>query len=204
MQYANPGAYPPLEHSSRILAEKGWSVCVLGLSLRGTEALRFPSHPRIEVRLLKYCPPNWRQKLHYFRFAAWAFLKAISWRPDWIYVSDPLACPIALLLSCLPNAQVIYHEHDSPGAQAPSSRFIRFVVWARTHVARRAAFCVLPNQRRAELFRQSTKTARPVLCVWNCPRRNEAEENKVKRLEGNTFILFYHGSIVPARVPFTV
>ena len=27
VQYVNPGMYPPLEHSSRILADAGWEVC---------------------------------------------------------------------------------------------------------------------------------------------------------------------------------
>jgi glycosyltransferase involved in cell wall biosynthesis len=81
---------------------------------------------------------------------------------------------------------------------------MRFVLWTRRQVARRAAFCVLPNARRAELFKLSTKTQRPVVCVWNCPARAEAKSVVASTVQGDEFILFYHGSIVPARVPLVV
>jgi len=70
-------------------------------------------------------------------------------------------------------------------------------------VARRAALCVLPNEKRVEDFRRETGTARPVLCVWNCPRREEAQIMPPGRPQSE-FILFYHGSIVPVRVPVSV
>jgi glycosyltransferase involved in cell wall biosynthesis len=210
VQYANPGAYPPLEHSSRILAESGWQVLILGIGLRGTEVLRFPPHPRIQVRLLKYCPPGWRQKLHFVWFALWSLLTSLRWRPEWVYASDPLSCPVAWKLSFFSRWQLIYHEHDSPSpavspaaAGSMASQFMRFVLWTRHQVAKRAAFCVLPNTRRVELFKLSTKTQRPVLSVWNCPARAEAEGRGVSSAEAE-FVLFYHGSIVPARVPFAV
>ncbi len=208
VQYANPGAYPPLEHSSRILAENGWQVLVLGTGLSGTEVLRFPPHPRILVRLLRYCPPGWKQKLHSFRFALWVLLTSLRWRPQWVYASDPLACPAAWALSLFPRWQLIYHEHDSPGTRsggqrADGSPFMRLVFWTRQQVARRAAFCILPNEPRAGIFKLSTKTSRQVLCVWNCPARAEAEGRGVSSAEAE-FVLFYHGSIVPARLPFAV
>jgi len=211
VQYANPGAYPPLEHSSRILAESGWQVLVLGIGLRGTEVLRFPPHPRIQVRLLKYCPPGWRQKLHFVWFALWSLLTSLRWRPEWVYASDPLSSPVAWTLSFFSRWQLIYHEHDSPSpavspaaAGSVASQFMRFVLWTRRQVARRAAFCVLPNARRAELFKLSTKTQRPVVCVWNCPAQAEAKSVVASTVQGDEFILFYHGSIVPARVPLVV
>ena len=209
VQYANPGAYPPLEHSSRIFAADGWRVLVLGIGLRGTEALRFASHPKIQMRTLKYCRPGWRQKFHFLWFALRVLLTELRWRPDWVYASDPLSCPAAWMLSFLSRWHLIYHEHDSPSAgvsdqSLPVSQFMRFVLWTRRQVARRAAFCVLPNARRAELFKLSTKTQRPVVCVWNCPARAEAKSVVASTVQGDEFILFYHGSIVPARVPLVV
>ena len=209
VQYANPGAYPPLEHSSRILAENGWQVLVLGIGSRGTEALRFPPHPKIQVRLRKYCPPGWKQKLHYCRFALWVLFISVRWRPRWIYASDPLSCPATWALSFFSRWQLIYHEHDSPspavsGQPSMASQFIRFVLWTRRQVAQRAAFCILPNQARAEVFKLSTKTLRPVLSVWNCPDRSEATTIGTAPQSDGQFILFYHGSIVPARVPLAV
>ena len=203
LQYANPAAYPPLEHSSRIFADNGWEVLVLGSASHGTEALRFPPHPKIEVRMLRYCPPGWRQKLHFFWFVLWVWLTALRWRPKWIYVSDPLSCPVALLLSFFPRWQLIYHEHDSPAADESQnlSRFMRFVLWARRQAAQRVAFCILPSQRRAQLLTQSTETSRPVFCVWNCPSRQDVALPVLRR---DRFTVYYHGNIGPELVPVSL
>lgn len=53
IQYTNPAGYPPLEHSSRILADAGWQVLFLGTGALGAAALRFPPHSNVRVRLLK-------------------------------------------------------------------------------------------------------------------------------------------------------
>jgi len=251
VQYANPGAYPPLEHSSRLLAENGWQVLVLGVGWRGTEALRFVPHTKIGIRLLKYCPPGWRQKLHFIGFGFWTLGWVLRWRPKWIYASDPFSCPIALALTFLPGLRVVYHEHDSPAGATTGLRttglrttddrnqdyglrttgpevsnqwsvvsgrqsaFLRFILWSRKMLARRAAFCVLPNEKRIGHFKEQTGTTRPVLCVWNCPRKKEAvgkaesggrtTDNGLLTTDNRRqFVLFYHGSIVPARVPLAV
>jgi glycosyltransferase involved in cell wall biosynthesis len=209
VQYANPGVYPPLEHSSRILGDNGWQVLVLGIGSSGTEVLRFPPHPRIQVRLLRYCPPGLRQKLHFCLFALWVLFTSARWRPQWVYASDSLSCPVAWAISFFSRGQLIYHEHDSPtpavnGQSSMVSRFMRFALWTRRQVAQRAAFCVVPNARRGEIFKLSTKTQRPVLSVWNCPERSEATTIGTAPQSEGEFILFYHGSIVPARVPLAV
>ena len=49
MQYEDPAAYPPLEHSSQILAERGWDVAFVGAEIVSDGALRLPNHPRIIV-----------------------------------------------------------------------------------------------------------------------------------------------------------
>src|SRR5437879_6800193 len=84
------------------------------------------------------------------------------------------------------------------------SQFMRFVLWTRRQVAQRAAFCILPNQARAEFFKLSTKTQRPVFTVWNCPARAEADRTGTPPPSGEQLVLFYHGSIVPAPVPFAI
>src|SRR5947208_12762075 len=58
IQYTNPGAFPPLEHSSRILADEGWQVLFLGTGHDGAEKLCFPPHPNITVRKLAFCGPG--------------------------------------------------------------------------------------------------------------------------------------------------
>src|SRR5580700_8213879 len=99
VQYTNPGGYPPLEHSSRILADAGSDVMFLGIGAFGAGGLHFPLHPRITVRRLRFRPAGWRQKLHYAWFCVWCFGWALRWRPSWVYASDLLSCPSALLLS---------------------------------------------------------------------------------------------------------
>ena len=56
IQYTNPAGYPPLEHSSRLLANAGCEVLFLGTGALGAEALRFPPHPRIMVKQMPFCP----------------------------------------------------------------------------------------------------------------------------------------------------
>src|SRR5271166_4244887 len=103
IQYTNPAGYPPLEHSSRILADAGWQVLFLGTGALGANSLRFPPHPGIRVRQLGFQPAGWRQKLHYIRFCLWVLLWVFAWRPRWVYASDLLACPIGFILSWIPG-----------------------------------------------------------------------------------------------------
>ena len=39
VQFTNPAAYPPLEHSARILADAGWDVMFLGTGALGADRL---------------------------------------------------------------------------------------------------------------------------------------------------------------------
>jgi glycosyltransferase involved in cell wall biosynthesis len=198
IQYTNPAGYPPLEHSSRILADDGWQVLFLGTGALGANALRFPPHPNIRVNCLDFHPPGWRQKLHYFYFCAWVLGWTLRWRPSWIYASDPLVCPAALALCTLPWLRVLYHEHDSPDGPAAGA-FQRLVRWARKQIARRAACCVLPNEARIERFKAETGTRQDVFCVWNCPASPEVAPQRAPA--NGSFRLLYHGSIVPDRLP---
>jgi glycosyltransferase involved in cell wall biosynthesis len=200
VQYTNPAGYPPLEHSSQILAENGWDVLFLGAVVAGTESFVFPQRPRIAVRQLKLRPTGWRQKLHYLRFCAWCLTWMVRFRPDWVYISDLLACPAGVLASVL-RVPVVLHEHDSPEEAAPGA-FIRLCLWARRQCARRARLCILPNAVRAARFAQQTDVAAAPAIVWNCPRRAEAALPRTGRAESVRF--FYHGSIVAERLPLCV
>lgn len=202
VQYTNPAAYPPLEHSSAILADAGWDVAFIGTGALGAAALRFEPRSNVTVATRPFVAPGWRQKLNYLRFAARVVRHALSWRPRWVYASDVLAAPIALLLSLLPGIGVVYHEHDAPdmtggGWGRALSR------WTRRHVARRAIACVVPNGARADLFEKQTGVAR-VWCVWNCPSVSEVSEAREPAAAGDDLWLLYHGSIVPARLPEAV
>src|SRR5438552_3463857 len=68
VQFTNPAAYPPLEHSSRILADAGWDVMFLGTGALGADRLEFRPHRRIRVRRMPFVPGGWRQKVRYVGF----------------------------------------------------------------------------------------------------------------------------------------
>ncbi len=202
VQYTNPAGYPPLEHSSRILADRGWEVLFLGSGASGeADAFQFEPHPRIRTERWRYSGPGWQQKAHYAGFCLWTWWRA--WRSEarWIYASEPLACPAAWLASCLPGRRVIYHEHDSPAMNA-ASPFFRRILGARRRLCQRAAAVVLPNAERAKEFAEVVRPARPVLTVWNCPERREV--CAVPSPPPAEPVLFYHGSLNSARLPLAV
>jgi glycosyltransferase involved in cell wall biosynthesis len=206
LQYTNPAAYPPLEHSSRLLAREGWQVLFLGTVADGA-ALHFPSHCNIVLRLLRLCPAGWRQKLHYAWFALWVFAWVVRWRPTWVYASDPLSCPIALVLSYLPGLRMVYHEHDSPNTSnahetCQVSKFLRFVLWARRRLAQRTQLCILPNEHRAERFAVELGNECTAFCVWNTPSLDEVKPSRQPR--ATQLIVYYHGNIGPSYLPCTV
>src|SRR5437667_12748340 len=97
-----------------MFARSGWKVLFLGTGALGANALSLPPHEMIEVRKMAFSRPGWRQKLHYLRFSLWIIASTLGWRPKFVYASDLLSCPIALVLSFFPGITVVYHEHDSP------------------------------------------------------------------------------------------
>ena len=199
VQYTNPAAYPPLIHSSRILASRGWQVLCLGTGSQGSGALRFGDNPAIKFAQLPFAPPGWRQKLHYLYFHLWCFARVIAFRPSWVYCSDLFACSVGRLMS-LAGMGVVYHEHDSP---APEARgFERRLLRARAALARRAV-CVIPNVRRGEVLRDASKASNAPFLVWNCPSLAEVAPAREAQASGPMRLL-YHGSIVPERLPLTV
>jgi glycosyltransferase involved in cell wall biosynthesis len=201
VQYTNPGGYPPLEHSSRILASRGWRVLFLGTSAFGSSALTFPRHPSIAVRQLKFCPPGIRQKLHYAWFTLWVLFRVLAFRARWIYASDPLSCPVALALSFLPGIRIVYHEHDGPAA-ATAGGFQGMMLGCRRRLTRRAVVCVLPNPVRAERFLAETGAVKAI-CVLNCPRREEISPPRAADT-GEAIWLHYHGSLSSELIPLTL
>jgi glycosyltransferase involved in cell wall biosynthesis len=204
IQYTNPGGYPPLEHSSRILAKEGWDVLFVGTGAVGANALTFSTHPNIRVKLIPFCSPGWRQKVHYVWLCLWVIFWTVRWQPQWVYASDLLSCPIAYLISLFPAPQVVYHEHDSPRGD-PTSIFIKLCLSTRKLLAQRALACIVPNQERLESFIQSTvgKTTDAMFCVWNCPNREEVSSMRLAKTD-NDLCLLYHGSIVPPQLPETI
>ncbi len=200
IQYTDPAGYPPLEHSSRMLAEAGWEILFLGIEQNHN--LRFPPHPHIQVQLLSMVPPGWKQKVHYFYYWLWVVLWVLRWRPRWVYASDVLSTPIGLMLSYFPRLNVLYHEHDSPAATGQNSAFMRLVLGARLRLARRATANILPNAERGKVLQQISNTTRPVMIVWNCPAKEEVPERPPSATD--RVRLLYQGSIVPERLPVQI
>lgn len=199
VQYTNPAVYPPLMHSSRMLADAGWRVKLLGTSGRKIEAIRAEPHERISVDLLPYAPPGPAQKLHYMRFASLVMATAIRFKPDFIYASDLWSCPIARTLRQAGFA-VVYHEHDRPATDQRSA-FARLCLRARSSLAAAATLCVLPNEERRQDFEREQPRAKTVT-VWNCASVREVSE--ARQPDDAPFTFYYHGSIVPDRLPVTV
>ncbi|WP_017653947.1 glycosyltransferase family protein [Fortiea contorta] len=202
VQYTNPAGYPPLEHSSHIFAKKGWEVLFMGTDVFGLSALCLPCNSDITVQLMPSCPAGWRQKLHYLQFGFWVLFSTLIWQPQWVYASDLLSCPVAVILSFLPNINVVYHEHDSHNSTA-NSLFIQLCLTARKWLAKRAKICILPNQERVKKFALDTSTQHKLFCVWNCPAQAEANLER-PFFERSGLQILYHGSIVPSRLPVTV
>ena len=197
VQYTNPAGYPPLQHSSRMLAGRGWRVLFLGTGALGADVLRFPEHPQIREKRLRFQPPGWRQKGHYLLYCAWVLAHVVLWRPKWVYASDLWSCPPALIASWRLWVRVLYHEHDSPSGNPRG--FQKLCLWARRRLAKRARLCVLPSEGRARVFADENKPKR-IEVVWNCPAKEEVGPPKPPAA-GERLLLVYHGSIVPERLP---
>jgi len=209
IQYTNPAAYPPLEHSSHILADNGWKVYFLGIihPHSMSTAMKFPLYPKIYEKYLTGIAPGFRQKLHFLWFTTWCLAWILRIKPQYLYVSDTLTTPVALFLHKITHVPVIYHEHDSPESEdglSNLSRFEQIIARSRISLARLAAFCVLPNQARADVFQKNTGTSRPVLTVWNSPARDEVLPPRKKMAADVPLTLWYHGSINSFRLPLNL
>lgn len=200
VQYTNPCGYPPLEHSSRILADAGWKVQFLGTGAFGANDLIFPPHANIVVRFRPFQAPGWKQKVHYLRFVIWCFFTCIVWRPQIAYCSDVWSTPVGLLVALLLRIRVAYHEHDTPGP--PANALMRAFHWSRKRLARRALVCVIPQQERLHKFNETIKPRRAI-CVWNCPARDEVVGTE-RTTDQDEFVLWYHGSLNANQFPLTV
>ena len=114
IQYTDPAAYPPLEHSAHILADTGWDVRFVAIESYGARGMKLRPHERISIAHIGGRSGGPGGLLKYAAFAARTARLAQRLRPAWIYASDALAAPAALLAAKLSGARVVYHEHDVP------------------------------------------------------------------------------------------
>lgn len=199
VQYTNPGAYPPIENAAHILAEKGWSVRLLGVRWPALDRLTFRQHRRIDLRMLRWGAGHRLPRLRYVAYLGWSVAHVIWWRPAWIYASDVLAAPGALVTTYLPWTRVAYHEHDAPSERSPIPRLLRA---ARSALLRRVPLIVVPDVDRAQSFPPAVRSSGRVVEVWNCPRRGDIPVPKQRSLP--PIRIYYHGTLVPERLPLHV
>jgi glycosyltransferase involved in cell wall biosynthesis len=199
LQYANPGAYPPIVHGAHILAEAGADVWVLGTRSRIAAAIEFPHHPRIRLTLVREGTGT-RQKIAFARFFLASLWAARRFRPDWLYVSDAFAAPAGLAVAAITRVRVLYHEHDVHTESSPSA-FVRLCMAARKRLALTALRVIVPSAGRADHL-SATLGVRQVDVVLNCPRRSEI---LAQRDAGDGPLrLVYQGTIVPQRLPLAL
>ncbi len=206
VQFTNPGAYPPIEHAAELFSKAGWSVRLLGVSVKGVDALRMaePLHQR--TLLFGRPRSGLLGKLHYLAFLGFAVAMALRWRADCLYVSDALVSPVGLLLAIIrPRVLIVYHEHDSPERPASGRLFSSLVYWARNRLARRADLVVAPNRHRGvALLAENGIASDRLFVAFNCPSLAEIRSAPVPRLPigaSAPLWILYHGSIVPDRLP---
>ena len=207
VQHTNPAGYPPIEHAISILLQAGWEVKSVGARVAVTDALHMPERAGLTASLMRLPPANrMLQKLHFLCFCCWVAYIARRWRPDLLYVSNASAAPAAMLARSLLSTTAVYHEHDSPGA--PQTVFQRATEWCRRALCKRAAVVVLPNAARARNVAEAMELPIDrVLTVFNCPMRSESSANSLTAPTSENdlpFWIYYHGSIVPERIPLVV
>ena len=162
IQYTNPAAYPPLEHSSQILAKMGYDVVFLGAFAFSADNLTMVRNPAIRIRRLPNFGDGALLKLNYLIFVMWCVFLCLWNRPQWVYASDLLSCLPATLARRLCRARVLYHEHDTPNLASFATRFARYLGAARLDLARSADLCILPQAERLRAFKVETGRERAV------------------------------------------
>lgn len=202
-QYTNPAGYPPLANSSRLLAEHGWEVRLVGIRGQATRQFVLEPHPRVHVRLMADRGPGPGQKIHFLLWCAWVLTQVACWRPDWLYLSDAPATPLGLALVAFGKPRLLYHEHDAPPPGRAESRWRRLQGWSRRRVLRRADVCLAPNAARLDRLIGDGAAPGRSLAVWNCPLRAEVGPAR-SPWTGPELWLHFHGSIGPTQLPMAL
>jgi glycosyltransferase involved in cell wall biosynthesis len=187
LQYTNPAAYPPLQHSALMLAERGWDVLFVGIAGAGAAGLAMPRHDRITNKQAGDTSGGPLGPLKYAMFAWRSLVSAVRFRPHWCYASDPFSAPVARAIRRATGARIVYHEHDAPVGESVNST----VMTARAVLAATADVVIAPSAARLELLPDGSGQR---FVVWNCPRRAEAA-GVLPANAGHEFGLVYHGSL---------
>lgn len=196
IQYNNPGAYPPIIHSSNLFHEKKWRVSFVGVADPSTAALRLPESTEAGCKLVRTDSGLSR----FFQFHWASIMAMLKFRPDVLYVSDRPASLAGWMCSLFTSKHVIYHEHDC--AASTNSMKSRLLNWSRHLLMNRAQQIIIPSADRSAATVTSKAHQAKIKIVMNCPSTREL--GKVRKLTApskDNIKLYYHGSIVPNRIP---
>jgi glycosyltransferase involved in cell wall biosynthesis len=203
IQYTNPTGYPPIEHSASIFGVAGWRVTFLGIHAEGdADSFQFGADTQVDKKLLRRWEDRRFLKLHFCAFVFWCWANVFLRRPHLVWLSDRMACPVGALLALTTSIPIIYQEHDGP--PAVRNRIEKFLNSTRTLVSTHSRFCIFPNRARAEAFRTEIPDAGQTLTVMNCPSMPEINNIGERQHPTDRLRLYYHGSLVPARLPLTI
>ena len=206
IQYSDPVHWPVLMHGAHILAEKKASIMMLGAQNIKEESNRvqFTTHQNIKIKLLGYVSPGLLQKIHYLFFNIWILAHVLIWRPDVVYASEKLVCPIAYLIKkFFGRIKLIYFEPMYAGVGSDIKP--KLVREYRKKLAAIADLCMLPNEPRLEKFIEDVGDHGNAIFVYNLPRHQEFEEIPMR--EQNTkekLKLFCFGFLGPDKLPLNL
>ena len=206
IQYSDPVHWPVLMHGAHILAEKKASIMMLGAQNIKEESNRvqFTTHQNIKIKLLGYVSPGLLQKIHYLFFNIWILAHVLIWRPNVVYASEKLVCPIAYLIKkFFRRIKLIYFEPIFLGSDVEIQP--KLVREYRKKLAAIADLCMLPNEPRLEKFIEDVGDHGNAIFVYNLPRHQEFEEIPMR--EQNTkekLKLFCFGFLGPDKLPLNL
>ncbi len=188
-------------HAGAILAEHGWDVTYLSSPSKSSDLI-LPKQAGIREYQTSLRKDFTVSPADYLQYCSAAIGLALRHRPDVIYVSDSLGTLPGLLARLIRKSIVVYHEHDSPNRQSDLNPLIR---WSRAQMFKLANVVVFPNAERARHVRTEVPFLSDKLkVVWNLPRHKEVSTNSLLSDSDRPFTLYYHGSITPDRIPFTL
>lgn len=204
IQFFNPIHCPVLIHGCNILAYKGWKLLLLGIQniADPSNRMEMKLHRNITMKLLRYVKPGVQRQLQYMYFNLLVLLKIIFWRPQILYASEKLVCPIAYIIKNLSNrTKVIYFEPMYAGEGIQIRPW--FVRASRAKLARIANLCLVPNEARLEKFVEDVGTCENIIFAHQFPRREEFLNIPLKEKSMGTgrLKLFSFGYIGPDRLP---
>ena len=203
IQYVDPFLWPVLVHGSNLLADKGNKIIFLGSQsvAKSSDRIKMRIHQNIKIKLLGYVSPGLLQKIHYLFFNIWILAHVLIWRPDVVYASEKLVCPIAYLIKkFFGRIKLIYFEPIFLGSDVEIQP--KFVREYRKKLAAIADLCMLPNEPRLEKFIEDVGDHGNAIFVYNLPRHQEFEEIPMR--EQNTkekLKLFCFGFLGPDKLP---